>query len=78
MRHVIAIRPAKDRDDIENGLVHYDGAGIISNMTLCGHVDQTTWSWEETTKRVNCAGCLGVRDHVLGINRKHRASKATS
>lgn len=66
MRHRIAVMPANDRDAIEDGLVHYDGCALVSTQTLCGHVDQVSWNWKETTKRVNCAGCLAVRDHVLG------------
>lgn len=68
MKKRIAVIPAAERakDDIENGLVHYEGVGMVSTMTLCGHVDQTTWDWEETNKRVNCQGCIAVRDHVRG------------
>lgn len=51
----------------ETGVVHYDGPGIISGAhTLCGHIDWVGCRWEVTTKRVNCRGCIGVRDHVLG------------
>lgn len=54
-----------DHEEIPN-CVHYDGAAIISNMTLCGAVDWVGANWIETTRRVNCPGCIGVRNHVLG------------
>lgn len=66
MKKRIAVIPESEREAVEEGLVHYDGVGMVSTMTLCGHVDRTTWSWEETNKRVNCQGCIAVRDHVLG------------
>lgn len=57
---------AEPIDEIEKGLVHYDGVGSVGTMTLCGHVDRVGWQWTQTTKRVNCTGCIAVRDHVLG------------
>lgn len=50
----------------ETGIVHYEGCGLIGSHTICGHTDRVEMEWEETTKRVNCRGCLAVRDHVLG------------
>lgn len=66
MKKRIAIIPANEHEPSERGLVHYEGVGMVSTQTLCGHVDQVTWDWQETTKRVNCPGCIAVRDHVLG------------
>lgn len=66
MRHRIAIIPPHEQEAAEAGLVHYDGCAQVSTQTLCGHVDRTTWNWEDTTKRVNCIGCITVRNHVLG------------
>lgn len=66
MRHVICHPNASDPDETERGLVHYTGPGIIGSHTLCGHTDRPGWNFEETNKRVNCAGCIGTRDHVLG------------
>lgn len=50
----------------ETGKVHYEGCGMIGSHTLCGHTDWISATWEITTKRVNCKGCLAVRDHVTG------------
>lgn len=53
-------------DPAEKNIVHYDGVFMVSTQTLCGHVDRTDYRWEYTTKRVNCPGCIAVRNHVLG------------
>lgn len=50
----------------EAGRVHYDGCGVIGSHTLCGHTDWVGATFEETNKRVNCKGCIAVRNHVLG------------
>lgn len=64
MKRIFAIMHS-DKDSSEEGLVHYNGPGIIGSHTLCGHTDRIGWDWEETTKRVNCPGCVGTRDHVF-------------
>lgn len=46
--------------------VHYFGCALIGSDTLCGHTDRMEADWEETTKRVNCRGCIAVRDYVRG------------
>lgn len=46
--------------------VHYDGDALNGHMTLCGAVDWVGAKWVETTRRVNCPGCISVRNHVLG------------
>jgi hypothetical protein len=46
--------------------VHYDGVASVSTMTLCGAVDWMGARWIKTTRRVNCSGCIAVRDHVMG------------
>lgn len=76
MKHVIAIVPAREslEAETEKNLVHYDGPGIIGSHTLCGHTDLVTWRWADTNKRVNCRGCLGTRDHVMGRRRKSLSS----
>lgn len=66
MKKRIAVMSGREHDATEEGLVHYDGVGQVSTQTLCGHVDRTTWDWKETNKRVNCVGCIAVRDHVMG------------
>lgn len=66
MRHVYVTSFGNDPDDCEENLVHYDGPSIIGSHTLCGHTDRTVWTFAETTKRVNCPGCIGTRNHVLG------------
>lgn len=66
MRHVRVVSFGRDPDDTEANLIHYEGCGLIGSHTLCGHTDRTQWRFEETAKRVNCMGCLAVRDHVLG------------
>lgn len=66
MRHVIVTGMGNDPDETEIGLVHYEGPAIIGSHTLCGHTDRVNWDFEETTKRVNCPGCIGTRNHVLG------------
>lgn len=53
-------------DPIEHGQVHYEGVGLIGSQTLCGHTDRMGWVWNASKKRVNCVGCIAVRDHVLG------------
>lgn len=55
-----------DKFDEPPNIIHYDGCAQISNMTLCGAVDWVGANWIETTKRVNCNGCIAVRNHVLG------------
>lgn len=54
-----------------DGDVHYDGCGLIGSHTLCGHTDIPGSSFQETTKRVTCRGCIAVRDHVLGRKPPH-------
>jgi hypothetical protein len=67
MRKVRAIVPLNDPDfNLESGMVHYVGPGIIGSHTLCGHTDRPDWDFEETNKRVNCPGCIGTRDYVMG------------
>lgn len=69
MRKVFVADFGNDPDITETqngGLVHYDQAPIIGSGTLCGHTDRTKWTFKETTRRVNCPGCLGVQKHVLG------------
>lgn len=66
MRRVILDQSQLAEFDELPNCVHYNGAAIISNMTLCGAVDWVGAEWIETTKRVNCPGCIGVRNHVLG------------
>lgn len=69
MRHKFAtMRQGAHASDaaIEKGVVHYAGCGLIGADTLCGHTDRTDFDWHDTNKRVNCAGCLAVRNHVIG------------
>lgn len=66
MRHILVTEMGNDPDDIEIGLIHYDGVAQIGSATLCGHTDRTQWRFAETTKRVNCRGCLATRNHVMG------------
>lgn len=68
MRHMIAVVPPSERAEAETeaDLVHYEGCGQIGSHTLCGHTDQVSWDWKDTTQRVNCPGCVAVRNHVLG------------
>lgn len=46
--------------------VHYEGVGRVSTMTLCGAIDWMGAKWIDTKRRVNCPGCIAVRNHVLG------------
>lgn len=48
-------------------LIHYEGVGQNSTMTLCGATDWVGAEWIETTKRVNCIGCIATRNHVMGV-----------
>lgn len=57
-----------DIDATEYGLVHYEGVGMIGSQTLCGHTDRIGWVWNASKKRVNCVGCIAVRNHVIGQN----------
>jgi hypothetical protein len=66
MRHVRVTDMGRDQDDSERGRIHYAGAGITGSHTLCGHMARVPWTWEDTTKPVNCRECLGIRNHVLG------------
>lgn len=69
MQHVFVSRFSSDFRGYkteEEGQVHYAGCGQIGSHTLCGHADWVNCDFTETTKRVNCAGCIAVRDHVLG------------
>lgn len=63
MLHVFDENYPKSKTD---GDVHYEGCYLIGSHTLCGHTDIQTANFITTTKRVNCRGCLAVRDHVLG------------
>lgn len=60
------MKKIQDMAEIEDSLVHYDGAGIIGSHTLCGITDIIDSEYEEVRKRVNCRACINVRDHVLG------------
>lgn len=66
MKHRILDQSQLDKFDETANLIHYDGCAQISNMTLCGAVDWVGAEWIETTKPVNCKGCIAVRKHVLG------------
>lgn len=59
----------KDSTKLTDQYVHYDGPFLIGSHTLCGWTDIIGSNFEETTKRVNCAGCLSVIDHVKGTTR---------
>lgn len=56
----------REQGEAESNLVHYDGVALIGSSTLCGHTDWNGADFVDTTKRVNCAGCIAVRNHVLG------------
>lgn len=60
---------ARTRRNDETDLVHYEGVALIGSSTLCGHTDWMDSSFVETTRRVNCSGCIATRDHVLGKTR---------
>lgn len=65
MRHrILDQSQLREHDELANR-VHYDGVASVSTMTLCGAVDWVGARWIETTKRVNCPGCIAVRNHVL-------------
>jgi len=66
MHHIRVSDMGRDYDPAEEGLIHYEGVGQIGSATLCGHTDRTHWTFESTTKRVNCLGCIATRNHVLG------------
>ena len=72
MKHVYMTEASSNyRTEWEDnqGVVHYDGPGLIGSATLCGYTDLVGCSWADTTKRVNCSGCLATRDHVTGKTR---------
>lgn len=71
MRRLYVTDTGNDPDLTEVDLVHYEGCGQIGAHTLCGHTDRTVWRWAETKKRVNCIGCVAVRNHVLGKSGAH-------
>jgi hypothetical protein len=54
----------REKED-EKGRIHYDGPFLIGSHTLCGATDWVGCEWVETTKRVNCRGCIATRDHVM-------------
>lgn len=66
MKHRFLDQSQLRKFDETANLVHYDGVGQVSTMTLCGAVDWVGAEWVETTQRVNCRGCIAVRNHVLG------------
>ena len=66
MKHLYVTDTGNDPDELEAGRIHYEGCGLIGSETLCGHTDRTSWKWAYTTKRVNCCGCIAVRNHVIG------------
>jgi hypothetical protein len=66
MKHVRVTDMGRDYDPVEDRLVHYVGVPQIGSHTLCGHTDRTVWTFEITTGRVNCIGCIATRKHVMG------------
>lgn len=56
----------RENGDVEESLVNYEGVGLIGSSTLCGHTDWVGADFVEVKRRVNCQGCIAVRDHVLG------------
>jgi hypothetical protein len=66
MKHRFLNQEQLGQFDETSNLVHYEGVGQNSTMTLCGAVDWIGADWIETTKRVNCIGCIAVRKHVTG------------
>jgi len=62
--------------DKNGATIHYEGAALIGSHTLCGHTDLVGVEWGETNQRVNCSGCIAVRNHVMGRERRPKRRKA--
>lgn len=61
------------------GLVHYDGPGVLGNVTLCGITDwlgRPDGDGKLTKRRVTCAACISVVDHVNDVHFTPSASDA--